>query len=476
VSTLDLAGEVCPFTFVRAKLRLEELPLGAQLEIFVDHAPAADNVPRSLAGEGQAVLAVERQGARWRILVEKRIDVPLRKGRTMTTEADPIPPHGGVLVDRRADAARAAELTARAPGLPRLDLHVRELADLEMIACGALSPLDGFMRQADYRRVVDEGRLADGLPWTIPVVLSAPRARAADWRPGQEVALYARPSEGGALHAVLEVAEVYAPDKEREAKNVYGTALSDEKHPGVAQLRELDELYVGGAVWLVSQRPSLFPAYHNEPRATRALFRERGWKRIAAFQTRNPIHRAHEYLTKCALEIADGVLIHPLVGYTKDDDIPAPVRMRCYEALLEGYYPRDRTMLSTLPAAMRYAGPKEAIFHAIMRKNYGCTHFIVGRDHAGVGSYYGTYDAQREFDRYRPEELGITPLRFENSFYCRRCSAMASQKTCPHGETDRVILSGTKVRELLRAGEEPPAEFSRPEVARILIEAMRANA
>jgi sulfate adenylyltransferase len=388
-------------------------------------------------------------------------------------ETDAIQPHGGVLIDRIASAERAAELKSRAPSLPRLTLHVRELADLEMIACGALSPLEGFMGQADYRRVVDEGRLASGLPWTIPVTLSVRRAEAAALRPGVEVALYAGASEGGGLVGVLELAEIYDHDKRREAESVYRTA--EDKHPGVKQLNELGELYLGGKIWLVERRGSAFPAYHNEPRATRRLFRERGWKRIAAFQTRNPIHRAHEYLTKCALEIADGLLIHPLVGYTKDDDIPAPVRMRCYEALLAGYYPKDRALLSTLPAAMRYAGPKEAIFHAIMRKNYGCTHFIVGRDHAGVGNYYGTYDAQREFDRYTPEEIGITPLRFENSFYCNRCAATASQKTCPHTDADRVILSGTKVRDLLRAGQEPPPEFSRPEVARILIEAMRAS-
>jgi sulfate adenylyltransferase len=386
----------------------------------------------------------------------------------MTAEHDAIAPHGGVLVDRVASPERAAELKARAPSLPRLDLHVREIADLDMIAVGALSPMDGFMTRKDYARVIDEGRLASGLPWTIPITLSAPRERASALAPGQQAALYYE----GTLHAVIDVAEIFERDP-REVKQVYGT--DDDKHPGVAQLKQMGDVYVGGAIWLVEKRTSPFPAHHNEPRATRAYFRERGWKRIAAFQTRNPIHRAHEYLTKCALEIADGILIHPLVGYTKEDDIPADVRMRCYEALLAGYYPKDRAKLSTLPAAMRYAGPKEAIFHAIMRKNYGCTHFIVGRDHAGVGNYYGTYDAQREFDKYQPEEIGITPLRFENSFYCRRCGAMASQKSCPHEEADRVVLSGTRVRELLRAGEEPPAEFSRPEVAKILIEAMRAR-
>ncbi len=388
-----------------------------------------------------------------------------------STEHDAIQPHGGVLIDRVADPERAAELKKRAGTLPRLDLHVRELADLEMIASGAFSPLDGFMCKANYQRVVAEGRLENGLPWTIPVTLSASKEQASRLKAGGEVALWAKPEQGGKLHAVLEVQEVYDRDQAREAQAVYGT--TETKHPGVAQLHELGELYVGGKIWLVEKRTPPFPAHHNDPRATRAYFRDKGWKRIAAFQTRNPIHRAHEYLTKVALEIADGILIHPLVGYTKEDDIPAETRMKCYEALLAGYYPKDRVLLSTLPAAMRYAGPKEAIFHAIMRKNYGCTHFIVGRDHAGVGSYYGSYDAQKEFDKYQPEEMGITPLRFENSFYCNKCGAMASQKTCPHTDADRVSLSGTKVRELLRAGQEPPPEFSRPEVARILIDAMK---
>jgi ATP sulfurylase len=383
-----------------------------------------------------------------------------------------VPPHGGALVDRVAPEERAAELEARARTLPRIELHVRELADLEMIATGALSPLTGFMGARDHARVVEEGRLANGLPWTIPVTLSVGKERRSELKPGAEVALWARPSEGGGLSAILSLAEVYEVDKAKEAKEVYRT--TEDKHPGVKQLMaELGELYLGGEVTLLRRRAPAFPLHHNEPKATRAYFRDKGWRRIAAFQTRNPIHRAHEYLTKCALEIADGILIHPLVGYTKGDDIPADVRMRCYEVLLRDYYPKDRVMLSTLPAAMRYAGPKEAIFHAIMRKNYGCTHFIVGRDHAGVGNYYGTYDAQREFEKYAPGEMGIVPLNFENSFYCNKCGAMASQKTCPHGDGDRVILSGTKVRETLRAGQEPPPEFSRPEVARILIEAMR---
>ena len=386
----------------------------------------------------------------------------------MSAARDAIAPHGGTLVDRVATAGRAAELRARAPKLARIDLSVREIADLELIATGAFSPLDGFMCRANYQRVVGEGRLADGLPWTIPVTLSAPRDVATKLGTGAEAALYFDDT----LHAVLAVEEVFARDP-REYQSIYGT--DEDRHPGVAQLRSLSETYIGGRIELVAKRPALFPRHHHEPAATRAWFRGKGWKRISAFQTRNPIHRAHEYLTKVALEVTDGILIHPLVGYTKDDDIPADVRVRSYEALIADYYPTDRVLLATLPAAMRYAGPKEAIFHATIRKNYGCTHFIVGRDHAGVGSYYGSQDAQREFDKYTTEEIGIAPLCFDNAFFCRTCAAMASDKSCPHGDDARVLLSGTKVRDLLEAGLAPPPEIVRPEVARILIDAMKVR-
>jgi sulfate adenylyltransferase len=382
---------------------------------------------------------------------------------------DAIAPHGGRLVYRFPQDNEQAELRAHAPEMTEIRLDVRAMCDLELIAIGAFSPLEGFMTRADYTSVIERGRLADGLPWTVPITLSVSRELAERAPEGSQCALRAA---DGRLLGVLDVAERFDYDKAREAQAVYRT--SDEAHPGVAYLyKEMGEVLLGGKIHFLDRLPPPFPAHHNDPRETRALFRAKGWRKIAAFQTRNPIHRAHEYLTKVALEVCDGLLLHPLVGYTKEDDIPAHVRMECYEVLMQGYYPRDRVLLSCLPAAMRYAGPKEAILHAIVRKNYGCTHFIVGRDHAGVGNYYGTYDAQKIFDEYSPAEIGIVPLMFEHSFFCRRCVAMATTKTCPHDKEHRVILSGTKVRDLLRAGETPPPEFSRPEVAQILITAMK---
>ncbi len=378
-----------------------------------------------------------------------------------------IAPHGGKLVNRIAESPEAErELREGAKGLRSLTLAGRELNDLALIGMGACSPLTGFMTQKDYEPVVTSMRLSNALPWSIPVVLAVDRQEAPSL--GTRAALY--DGEGG-LRGIIEVEDVFEYDKLREATNVYRT--DDEKHPGVAALFERKSLLVGGPVRLL---PSERDPESLSPSETRAEFERRGWNTIVGFQTRNPVHRAHEYIQKCALEVVDGLLLHPLVGETKGDDIPADVRMRCYRTLLENYYPADRVLLSTLPAAMRYAGPREAIFHAMIRKNYGCTHFIVGRDHAGVGSYYGTYDAQKIFAEFDPGELGIMPLKFENSFYCRRCQQMGSKKTCNHDPENHVSLSGTKVREMLRAGELPPPEFSRPEVAQILIEASREPA
>ena len=368
-----------------------------------------------------------------------------------------IAPHGGELVERAGERPDGVER------LEQLTLTPRELSDLDMLASGALSPLEGFMCRDDYERVVEEMRLASGLPWALPVCLAIDRPPR-----GDQVALAAG---AGMPFAVLDVEEVFEYDKEREAARCFRT--TDAEHPGVARLYAQHALYVGGRVTVFERTEPPFPELALDPAETRAAFAQRGWRRVVGFQTRNPIHRAHEYLTKCALETVDGALIHPLVGETKSDDVPAATRVECYRVLLDGYYPTDRVVLSAFPAAMRYAGPREAIWHAICRKNYGCSHFIVGRDHAGVGDYYGTYDAQLIFDEFEPHELDIEPMFFEHAFWCRVCGQMATPKTCPHGGDDHVFLSGTKVRELLAAGELPPVEFSRPEVAAVLIDAYR---
>ncbi|MBX5451210.1 sulfate adenylyltransferase [Thermogemmatispora sp.] len=379
-----------------------------------------------------------------------------------------IAPHGGELVINLVDESERQELSERASHLPQVPVGIRELADLEMLAVGAYSPLRGFMTQTDYESVVEEMHLSNGLPWTIPITLAVDADRAATLKEGTEVALV---DGRGVLQAVLTLEEKYRYDKQREARRVYRT--DDEAHPGVKALYQQGDVLLGGRVRVLTLPEQTFAAYRYTPQQARRLFQERGWRRVVGFQTRNPVHRAHEYIQKCALEIVDGLYLHPLVGATKDDDIPAAVRMRCYEVLLEHYYPADRVILGVLPAAMRYAGPREAVFHAILRKNYGCSHFIVGRDHAGVGNYYGTYDAHYIFAEFDAKQLGITPLFFDHTFYCRACEGMASAKTCPHDSSQHVILSGTKVRQMLRAGEMPPREFTRPEVARILIEAMR---
>lgn len=381
---------------------------------------------------------------------------------------DAIAPHGGQLVNRITTTQQKQEFLSKADNLPRVQLDIRAVSDLQMIAIGAFSPLTGFMNQKDYNGVVAEMHLANGLPWSVPITLSVEEVA----NPLKEGDLIRLDSPEGEFIGVLQLTEKYHYDKQKEAINVYRT--EDDKHPGVKVVYNQGSVNLAGDIWLLQRDDHpFFPAYQIDPAKSRQMFKDKGWKTIVGFQTRNPIHRAHEYIQKCALETVDGLFLHPLVGATKEDDIPADVRMRCYEILLENYYPSDRVILAINPAAMRYAGPREAIFHALIRKNYGCTHFIVGRDHAGVGDYYGTYDAQYIFDEFAPGELGITPMKFEHAFYCLRTKQMATTKTSPSKPEERVHLSGTKVREMLRRGELPPPEFSRPEVAAELIKAMR---
>lgn len=377
-----------------------------------------------------------------------------------------IAPHGGKLVDRLVPPEERNETRQRARRLKQIHLNRRQLSDLDLIGIGVLSPLEGFMGQADYERVVEEMHLASGLPWSIPVTLAVAESEASALQVGEELTLM---DEQGDLRGLMKLHEKFPYDKKREAREVYRT--TEDLHPGVQALYAQGEVLLAGPIQLLELPDhQAFHPYHLTPAEARKAFADRSWRTVVGFQTRNPVHRAHEYIQKCALEMIDGLLLHPLVGETKQDDIPPETRMRCYQALLEGYYPKDRVILAVLPAAMRYAGPREAIFHALIRKNYGCTHFIVGRDHAGVGNYYGTFDAHTIFQDFSSAELGITPLFFDHAFYCRRCQGMATTKTCPHGPEERVSLSGTKVREMLHRVELPPPEYSRREVAEVLLQ------
>lgn len=380
-----------------------------------------------------------------------------------------IAPHGGKLIDRvlRGDEREAA--LEKAKHFRKLQVSATIISDLEMIAVGAFSPLTGFMRQADYESVVEHMRLANGVVWSIPITLPVTSDFADDLKVDEKIVLT---SQDGLPLASVRVEEIFSYDKKREAELVYKTI--EDAHPGVARLYSQGEVLIGGDIESLNRLPNLpFLDFRHEPAQSRRMFAHRGWTKVVGFQTRNPIHRAHEYIQKCAMEIVDGLFLHPLVGETKSGDIPADIRMQSYESLLRDYYPPERTLLGVFPAAMRYAGPREAIFHAIARKNYGCTHFIVGRDHAGVGNYYGTYDAQKIFRHFTPEEIGLTPLFFDHTFYCKKCGGIVSDKTCPHDQAERLILSGTQVREMLEKGESPPPEFTRPEVASILIEGYR---
>ncbi len=374
-----------------------------------------------------------------------------------------IPAHGGQLVTLELSDVEKEETMKRMHKKKRILLSPRELSDLLLMAVGAYSPLTGFMNQDDYLNVTNQMRLDNGILWPLPITLSVNQDQANELTEGEEVVLV---DQRNRPCGVLLIQEMYSYDKFHEAEQVYQT--TDLNHPGVKLLMQQGEILLGGEVRLIERPSTSFSSYCYDPTLMRQKIAEKGWKTTVAFQTRNPIHRAHEYIQKCALELVDGLIIHPIVGDTKKDDVPADVRMKSYEAIVEKYYPAKHTLLAAFPASMRYAGPREAVFHAICRKNYGCTHMIIGRDHAGVGNYYGTYDAQKLIKSFPTEELGIIPLCFEHTFYCKACENMASSKTCPHTQGDHLILSGTKVREMLRSGQPLPKEFTRPEVADIL--------
>ncbi len=386
-----------------------------------------------------------------------------------------VPPHGGELIPLLVHEGKQLASLKAASLLTSVKMSSKEESDLVMLAMGAFSPLEGFMGKEDYLRVIKEMRLGNGLLWPIPVTLSITTEQANAIREGDKIALTSALNDD--ILGSMTITEMFTYDKSFEVRQVFGT--TDLNHPGVAKTFNQGDIYLAGPVVAFSEgsyRKS-FPEFAG-PVETRSLFCEKGWETVAAFQTRNPIHRSHEYLTKIAMEVCDGLFIHPIVGNLKPGDIPADVRMECYRVMLENYYPKNKVVLKVYPMEMRYAGPKEALLHAIIRQNFGCSHLIIGRDHAGVGNYYGPYDAQKIFDEIRPSDLSIRPLKIDNTFWCHSCFSMATLNTCPHSNENHLNISGTRIREMLSAGERPPEEYSRKEVSDILIryyQTLKAN-
>lgn len=374
-----------------------------------------------------------------------------------------IPPHGNVLVNRVLSETHAAEAVKRAESLFSLTLNAEQVKDIKNIARGVLSPLTGFMNEADFVRVVEDMKLADGTVWPIPFVLHVTDEQAEQMKTGDEVALK---DEAGTVVGMLHVGDKYTFDPAHVSRFVFGT--EDREHPGVARWFGMNKNLVGGNIDLIDNSKEPFYDVNLDPAETRYLFQARGWKTVVGFQTRNVPHRAHEYLQRCALEIVDGLFINPIIGKKKEGDFRDEVIIKSYNYMIENFFPRDRAVFSILPARMNYAGPREAVLHAIIRKNFGCTHFVVGRDHAGVGDYYGTYEAHEIFDTI--EDIGIQILRFEHGFFCHVCEGVASTKTCGHTDDDRVPPSGTKIRNLLTEKKPVPAEIMRPQIVDLLLE------
>ncbi len=370
-------------------------------------------------------------------------------------------PHGGRLVRQILSGSKRAKILEQADEMASVEVSRDAAIDCENIARGVFSPLRGFLGSEDYADVLNHMRLSSDLPWTIPIILDVEKAVAESLSPGEEVIL----TLSGRPLALMELGEVFALNRELHSESVYGTEELD--HPGVAKTYSRGDFLLGGDVWLLDSPGSPFPDYHLTPVETRVLFKEKGWRTVVGFQTRNIPHLGHEYLQKTALSFTDGLLINPVIGKKKTGDFKDEVIIKTYEALMEHYYLRQRAVLVTLQFEMRYAGPREAIFHAIVRKNYGCTHFIIGRDHAGVGSYYPPYAAQEIFEEF--PDLGIAPLFFTSFFHCTRCGGVANDKTCPHSDGERLSFSGTRIREMLARGESPPSQIMRPEIAEIVL-------